>query len=58
MKIMIYPVSHFLVYPPIIHRGNFVGQSPYMTGNNFCSDCPAEKPYCNSNLCSEFKSRT
>ncbi len=34
-------------------RGNFVGQRPYMTGNQTCSACPDDKPFCYNNLCSE-----
>ncbi|XP_064398515.1 uncharacterized protein LOC135345091 [Halichondria panicea] len=31
--------------------GNFIGQSPFMTGNQSCSACPPNSTYCESNLC-------
>ncbi|XP_065915984.1 sushi repeat-containing protein SRPX-like isoform X4 [Dysidea avara] len=36
----------------VIHSGNLEGQSPYMTEDSSCSNCPDDKKSCVNNLCS------
>ena len=36
----------------LFNSGNLEGQSPYMTGDSSCSNCPDDKKSCVNNLCS------
>ena len=36
-----------------IDSGGLAGQSPYMTGNSSCSNCPDDKRFCVNNLCTD-----
>lgn len=56
LSIAFYEILVFMISLSVshAHRGNYYGEPPYQTGNEPCSNCPYEKPFCEDMLCGEL----